>query len=357
MTSCGPSFAGSISARTCAPSCANSGTTSERRSGTPAWTFAPGQARPADELDLPEGTAGIAVVRALAQWTLDYTADGNDEGFPFDLPYLDFYVRCLHAYWASAGFLRKVPADPKVTRHLVCLKKMLARMDCDVPPFAQMARDLNKRENLFRELRVALRLDAEPDRGKDAACAPGADARTPNECEEMRAAIDKLTVSLKERRPERGPAKDIRQAVDTILEHLERHAPYLWGHAITLESGHVRLVDRTNNILEGFFHGMKHGERRRSGRKILTQDFERLPPAAALALNLNRSDYVKIVCGTIEDLPQAFSKLDDGHRGNSLRARTPVVESPETETASMPLADKKLIRSEQMEKRTLAAIH
>ncbi len=300
--------------------------------------------KPAEELDLPEGMAGIAVVRALDQWALDYAAEGNDEGFPFDLPYLNFYVRCLHGYWAASGFLRKEPSDPKVKKHLVTLQKMLARMDCDVPPFSQVARELDKRQRLFRELRATLRLGVRPAGKNDVA---------------SRAAIDKLTAALKERRPERGPAKDTRQAVDVMLEHLERHGPFLWGHVVNLsrESGHARLVDRTNNILEGFFHGMKHGERRRSGRKILTQDFESLPAQAALALNLTRADYVEILCGKIESLPQAFSTLDREHRAHSLRARTQTVEPGDMETASMPLADRKLIRTEGMEKRILAAIH
>src|SRR5207249_12085854 len=55
-----------------------------------------------------------------------------------------------------------------------------------------------------------------------------------------------------------------------------RHGPYLWGHALRLPrrvGGGIRLVARTNNGLESLFHTIKHGERRRSGRKILTQDF------------------------------------------------------------------------------------
>jgi len=326
----------------------------DARTDVLAW-----QAKPAEELDLPQGMAGIAVVRALAQWTLDYARDGNDEGFPFDLPYLNFYVRCLHGYWAAAGFLQKAPADPQVRKRLVALQKILARMDCDVPPFAQVARDLEKRQRLFHELRVALRLGVKSGARMDAPSASGAWPRTPEDYQDIRAAIDKLTASLKERRPERGPAKETRQAVDIILAHLERHSPFLWGHVVNLsrETGGVRLVDRTNNILEGFFRGMKHGERRRSGRKILTQDFERLPPEAALALNLTRPDYVEIICGTIENLPHALSTLDHGHRAHSLRARTHTPQPTDTESASMPFVDKKLIRSDEMEKRILAAIH
>src|SRR5207245_1041030 len=70
----------------------------------------------------------------------------------------------------------------------------------------------------------------------------------------------------------RGRAKDTREAIDLILEHLDRHGPYLWGHALRLPrrvGGGIRLVARTNNGLESLFHTIKHGERRRSGRKIL----------------------------------------------------------------------------------------
>lgn len=315
------------------------------------------QNQPVQDLDIPEGEAGIAVVRALAQWTLDFSADGNNEGFPFDLPYLDLYVRCLHIRWAVDGFLQKQPTDAKVGKFLARLQKILAPMDCDVPPFAQVAQDLDKRAKIFAQLRTALRLAPKSNGPCDGAAAPSDALQTANEFEDIRAAVDKFAAGLKERRPQRGPAKDIRQAIDIVLTHLERHGQFLWGHAITVhdETGSVRLVNRTNNILEGFFHGMKHGERRRSGRKILTQDFERLPPAAALAMNLTRPDYVVILCGSVEQLPRAFATLDEGNRAHSLPARIKQMPPVEAETASMTLADKRLIRSAQMENRIVAA--
>jgi hypothetical protein len=306
--------------------------------------------RSAQEIRIPEGAAGIAVVRALAQWILDFSAEGNNEGFPYDLPYLDLYVRCLHIRWAVAGFLRNEPADAKVRNFLTRLQQILAPMDCDVPPFSRTALDLDKRAKLFAELRAALRLVPDSHR-----CS--ASMQTASEFEDIRAAVTKLSARLRERRPERGPAKDVRKAIDIVLTHLERHGAFLWGHAIITDkaTGQVRLVDRTNNVLEGFFHGMKHGERRRSGRKILTQDFERLPAAAALAMNLTRTDYVAILCGSIERLPATFAKLDEGNRSHSLPTRTEETIAVETETASMGLADKRLIRLEQMEKCIVAA--
>src|SRR2546425_12630407 len=83
---------------------------------------------------------------------------------------------------------------------------------------------------------------------------------------------------------------------------------------------HVRLVERTNNDLESLFHTIKHGERRRSGRKFLTHDFEVLPPAATLAANLRDPDYVGIVCGSLASLAPAFAELHPANRSLSIAA-------------------------------------
>jgi len=86
------------------------------------------------------------------------------------------------------------------------------------------------------------------------------------------------------------------------------------------------------------------------------QDFESLPAQAALALNLTRADCVEIICGKVENLPQAFSTLDCEDRAHSLRARTQKAEPGDMEIASMPSVGRKLIRTEGLEKCILAAI-
>ena len=121
------------------------------------------------------------------------------------------------------------------------------------------------------------------------------------------------------------------------------------------------MVDRTNNALESYFRSMKHGERRRSGRKILTQDFERLPPAAALVSNLNYPRYLAIICGDLDRLPHAFAQLDADKRskilgGIPLTASTcPSISPTPVASASLPTADRSIIRSEAMQKRVISA--
>ena len=120
-------------------------------------------------------------------------------------------------------------------------------------------------------------------------------------------------------------------------------------------------MDRTNCRLESLNGDIKHGERRRSGRKKLTQDLENLPPGAPLAFNLRDPDYVDLLCGALERLPAAFAVLDADARTRELDGlpieTSPVLfDSPTAiETASLPKRDRNLIRSEGLQRRIHAA--
>lgn len=313
---------------------------------------------------IPEGRAGAATVRALAQWIVDYHADSTNHDFPFDRPYLDLYDRCMTVRRAAEAFLRKEPEDTEVLKLLNRLHCILGPIVSEVP-FKQITQRLRSRSSLFDELRDALRIGKKSSASHSAS--PSKNKPTLDQAEEeingIRMQVDQFVESLKTRRPQRGPAQDTRKAIDIVLRHIEDHGEYLWGHVISLPGavkGGTRLVDRTNNILEGFFHKMKHDERRRSGRKNLTQDFEHLPPEAALVYNLNHSDYVEITCGTLDRLHEAFVKLDIEQRKNVLTndqrpSCAPDKIIPFTETASLPTDDRKLIRSEQMQRRIVSA--
>jgi hypothetical protein len=311
---------------------------------------------------LPDGQAGLATVRALAQWVLDYHTDGNDQGFPFDLPYLDLHDRCRTACRAADAFRRRPNADPRVYKAIDRLRRRLLPVESQVP-FAKVAATLRAQADLFTELRDALRLRPKP-AGRNAAAPPVLTTEQAHaELRDIHTAVDALTTSLQERRPERGPAQDRRQAIDILLAHLQRHGETLFGHVIQLPDsagGGIHLVDRTNNSLEGLFDDLKHGERRRSGRKILTQDLEQLPPAAALAINLRSSDYVAIVCGSLDQLPKAFAKLDAACRRYSAivaRATARVANATDCDvvSASLPRVDRDLIRTQHMDHQIDAA--
>ena len=314
--------------------------------------------------DLPTGHDGVAVVRGLAQWVFDYAAAEKNRNFPFERPYLNLYDRCVYARRVVDGWLRTPPTD----RHVLRVTRRLGRTLDPVrlePGLVRVAQNLRVRANLFDELRKTLRLSPES-YGRSRAHLKRTltlrQART--ELRDIRAALKNFVASLRKRRPQRGPAQDIREAIDVILDHLKKHGKSLWGHEVRLTgkagSG-VRLVDRTNNLSEHFFHGMKHGERRRSGRKNLARDFELLPPESALVQNFNRPDYVAIACGSLERLPRVLAEMDENLRRE--RSRQPeatqrVLPVPQlfAETGSMPVIDRCLIRSDAMKQRIDAVV-
>jgi hypothetical protein len=300
---------------------------------------------------VPPGRDGLAVVRGMGQWALDYATEASGLDFPFDRPYLDLYDRCLTTLRATDAFLRTPPDDQKVVKALKRLHRRLTPVASDVP-FRQITNRLRRRAVLFDEMRNVLRFADVTQEDE-----------TEQDLESMRSLLDKWVASLGERRPQRGPAQDLREAIDIIVEHVERHGKNLWGHAIPLPEsagGGIRLVSRTNFLLENHFKRLKHCERQRSGRRILTKDLENLPAEAALVYNLERDDYVNIVCGSLDQLPQAFAQLDREERDRRRTGDPPSDEDDvgtilQLATASLSTPDRRVIRTEAMDRRMRAA--
>jgi hypothetical protein len=296
---------------------------------------------------IPDGRNGFAIVRTMAQWVLDYKADSTGLDFPFDRPYLDFYNRCSTALRAMDAFLHIPPDDRKVVGAMKRLHRILGAVSVQVPGL-QIVRKLRRRATLFDELRNQLRLASHPPKQE-----------SEDDLNTMRRDFEKWITELKKRRPTRGPSEDIRNAIDTIIKHVDTHGNNLWGHAISLpeeSGGGIQLVARTNELLENFFKKIKHLERRRSGRKNLTQDLEHLPASAALAYNLKDADYVSIVCGSLDKLAKEFAILDQKERARQQKG----LPSKETEklenvlrisTSSLSTADRRLVRTNEMNRR------
>jgi hypothetical protein len=296
---------------------------------------------------IPRGRNGLAIVRTMAQWALDYKADSTGLDFPFDRPYLDFYNRCGIALRAIDAFLRIPPDDRKVVGVMKRLHRILGTVSAEVPGL-QIVRRMHRRAALFDELRNQLRLASNQPKQE-----------SEDDLNIMRRDFEKWIAALKKRRPKRGPSEDIRNAIDTIIKHVDTHGNNLWGHAILLpeySGGGIRFVARTNELLENFFKEIKHSERRRSGRKNLTQDLEHLPASAALAYNLKDADYVSIVCGSLDKLAEAFAKLDQEEQGRRQKG-LPSTEPEDLEhvlrisTSSLSTADRRIVRTDEMNRR------
>ena len=296
---------------------------------------------------LPAGPSGRAVVRAMAQWALDYQDDTRHQGFPFDRPYLALYRRCDLLWRATTTLARRAPADAALRSALDRLRATLRPLQADAEA-RQLVRRLEARADLLDRLRAVLRLDADADLGsRESDSSPEALAKS---LAETQRAFRTFVRDLRQHRATPRLPSEERAMLDVVLSHLDRHAATLWGHVLAgPQPGTIRVVARTNNILEQFFHRLKHGERRRSGRKVLTHDFEAIPPGAALACNLSHPDYVTLVCGSLDELPARFSAIDAADR--------PALPdpAPELTRAALPLGDRRLVRRPAFRQRLVAA--
>jgi hypothetical protein len=77
------------------------------------------------------------------------------------------------------------------------------------------------------------------------------------------------------------------------------------------EDGSVlAVVGRTNNVAEHFFGRQKQLLRRRVGRGQLGRDLEKQPAQVALVANLRDPEYVRLLAGSLDQLPAAFARID-----------------------------------------------
>ncbi len=306
-------------------------------------------AKGADKRRIPSKSTGLATLRSDAQWILDFLDDSGNLRFPFERPYLDFYKRCKMARRAMDAYLRNPPDDAYNLRSIKRLGKLVDPVVSD-SKFSECAKIISRRSSLFNELRKTLRLKPGP-HAPEVDMSRSVDERL-SELKDIFKLLEEFKKSLLKRRPERGPGQDMREAIDLVLDHLDRHGNTLWGHVIVLPEnlgGEIKIMDRTNNALEFFFCKLKQGERKRSGRKNLTQDMENLHPASALVQNLKHDDYVEIVCGSIDNLPEAFYNLDVQKRSEERNRNKSSIMMDErhdkVETASLSKNDKKFVRS------------
>jgi hypothetical protein len=171
--------------------------------------------------------------------------------------------------------------------------------------------EVREKLEAFDEVRDILRLtDAELPRG-DMRFLP---IRAFAELERARLRDIELALDAYRKRIEKRVAEnhDSLFAETVILKYLKRYRDHLFGHPARYDDkGNViAVVERTNNVAEHFFSADKQRLRRRLGRANLGRDLEDQPAQAALTANLRHPEYVRVVCGSLGQLPSAFAGLD-----------------------------------------------
>ena len=249
---------------------------------------------------------------ALLLWILQ--GEGRkDLPFPFSLPYLAFHRRCGQFPLQRD---RRLPR-PR-TRSEIRLLAQASGALADyrrVDPQDQAVERLEPGWAAFCQLRALLRLSDQelPGGPRQPSAAPLAPAAAAERLQAVAADLQRYHQDLRQRvrTPAGGPSATFQPAA-IILQYLDRYGDGLVGHPVVRDATGrvVAVVDRTNNVIEQSFAIAKQGLRRRLGRAHLGRDLEDQPAQAALAANLLHPDYVRILCGTLDQLPATFAELD-----------------------------------------------
>jgi hypothetical protein len=312
-----------------------------RKSSTFSGRFGPG---PIHE-DLP----------ALLLWILE--GEGKKALlYPFSLPYLVFLQRCQQAVRKAECWVPS-PRTPATRRAIAHLTRLVNRIERDTR-FATVAARLEKGWQAFCELRDVLQLtNAELPNGDNRPHQTALPALEARRLEMIAAAAKEYEAELRERTANTGNDDATHPSpADIILKYFKRYGKHLFGHPTRRdEDGTIlAVVERTDNVPEHFFGAEKRKLRRRLGRAHLGRDLEDQPAQVALVANLQHPEYVRVVCGSLDNLPTAFAELDEqaleqttplsrNNRDSALLRRVRILVKNEAET--QPSDEKSAISS------------
>jgi hypothetical protein len=276
-----------------------------------------------------------AIAGGIAEWILSAPAGGSGRPFPFELPHLSFHLRAKRA-------LSILDQDilPQLTGRTPRGEKLLFRLRGILHKFsrstarARVARELQEMQSVFGRLRDTLRL------GVHKSGAGMKEECTYKSAEEVQQAEEALTRLREELRREQetisSPVR--RKAIEIILRHLEEYWDGLFGHCLPLADSSQRylMVERTNNMAERFFRGVKRFGRRTSGKKRLNREVDAFASHMLLVFNLKTSKYVELVCGSLDQLPEVFAELAQQGKFPKHSGKVPTVTILDRKRRRMP---------------------
>jgi len=262
----------------------------------------------------PDGRFGPGKVReallALVHWLLEGQGR-KDLSFPFGMPHLELVLRCRSANDVASSWLPH-PWNEAERRAMRALDSILHRLERDSRMLPTIT-ELQERWRIFNELRAVLRLgDSELPSGGQRPRQLSVAAAEAMRLHEIEVAVQQYENDKHRRAGAEARKKRPSTPEAVVLKYLERYRNHLFGHpAIRDEDGNIiAVVERTNNPAEHLFGMDKQLLRRRLGRANLARDLQQQPAQVALVANLRRSDYIQILCGSLENLPDAFARLD-----------------------------------------------
>ncbi len=244
----------------------------------------------------------LACAYSMTLWMLQGKHSGDGYGFPFDRPLLIFAESLLEGQQHLTALLDCWHDNDKIwKKYIVKLSKIVSDIINDTQ-CQQEVKELQWRCKVFDNLRKAMRI-APPD-GKNGLNDDGAD----DDISTIRNSVQRFRIQL-DSNSKWCDDKLCRK----MAEQIDKWREKLFADPIEVESpqGTVLIYpQRTNNILEQFFRGIRRGQRRKTGNNSLRSMLQTMLADTPLVKNLDNDEYMRILFDGKENLEALFADLE-----------------------------------------------
>jgi len=223
-------------------------------------------------------------------------------GFPFDRPLLVFAERLLEVQQQLPRLLACCPDTDKIGEKTIIKLTRIVSDLIDDTLLQQEVQKLHWRCQVFDSLRKAMRI-APPD-GKNGLNDEGKD----NIVSTIRASVQQFRRKLDE---------NITWADDKLCrkmaKQIDKWNKNLFADPIEVNTPRGPVIiypQRTNNILEQFFRGVRRGQRRKTGNNSLRPMLQTMLADTPLVKNLENDEYMKILLDGKANLEELFAGLE-----------------------------------------------
>lgn len=241
-------------------------------------------------------------VYAIITWILNYAKDGDGLGFPFDLPYISLYERCMKALIIVDRLILLLAELKRVYKPLIKLKKVLTLVNNQDVKLIHEKMEYGR--TLFTRLRDILEIDAE--------AVPLSTVLETNGDEEV-GKMEKDIDNFKKELCEKLMNDESRfREKKIIIEHLEKYKDKLFLTNFRIDPNDPSkdiIMERTNNIEEQNFRKIKRNQRRIHGNRDVGHDLNFYGSYLPIVWNLADDEYIKTVYGSKENIPAVFGQV------------------------------------------------
>jgi hypothetical protein len=254
--------------------------------------------------ELPENTdlLPLASVYSMTLWILQGKHSGDGYGFPFDRPLLIFAERLLEGQQHLPELLACCHDTDKIGKQSVIKLTRIVSDLINNARFQQGVQELHWRCKVFDSLRKAMRI-ALPD-GRNGLNNDGTDEAISTICANVQRFRSKLDNNAK---------WSTDKLCHKMAKQIDKWNEKLFADPIEVDTPRGTVIiypQRTNNILEQFFRGIRRGQRRKTGNNSIRRMLQTMLADTPLVKNLDNDEYMKILLDGKANLEELFADLE-----------------------------------------------